>query len=170
MKHVELDASDPKKIAAKFLKQNRTGNVAHLFESVSVFNDAWQSTAGTAWCHLHDCACAVDRETQTDVYIAGPPCNPYSTQRSCRGSVGCWGGLLQHLIHPDQMFSCLCLSSLPKSPPVWKVQSGMKVSPKGFLCCDCLTRVTLLGGAATSLQVCSCSVWRRYASHDPGAE
>ena len=83
--YIELDGSEPKNTGQCFLKQNMIGS--HLFDTVGAMTSAWHAEPAAAYCHLHQDMCTIDKR-RCDMYIAGPPCNPYSTQRSNRGTVG----------------------------------------------------------------------------------
>ena len=83
MDAVELDSTDPKEASVEFLWLYSKSH--HHFSTIKAAMQAWASSAPCLW---HKTACVAERDP-CHIYVAGPPCSPYSTQRSTRREVGC---------------------------------------------------------------------------------
>jgi site-specific DNA-cytosine methylase len=72
-------ASDVKASAGKFAIENHGSAITHYFESLQ------EMTEGVGKCRIHKTTCNI-ATTTPDMFIAGPPCQPFSQQRYRSGT------------------------------------------------------------------------------------
>ena len=83
----ELWSVDKKKICCNFVAEN-PGLTDHHFQCLESVKDVSVADSGKhLHCTMHAQLCALPSQ-KLDLMVAGPPCAPYSHQRSCRFSEG----------------------------------------------------------------------------------
>ena len=84
---------DHKVASIRFLRSN--GASCHHFRELSDLVEK------QAWCEWHGQRCEVTDAHVCDILVTGPPCTPYSSQRSTRGETRWWASS-----------SCMCCTHL----------------------------------------------------------